>query len=143
MPDSRTCVETRHALTIRAIILTSTFLLSPPLVAQQRDDALVMRNGDRLPARSRDSVPERWGVRHLIMNRKETSHNADPQFAAQNQATYVPTNGKTCATRWVLCHNPETVADPIDIENSGDATMTFASSFSSIGSLWSSKDRSE
>jgi hypothetical protein len=40
-------METRHAVTIRAMILSSTLLFSLPLVAQQKDDVLVMKNGDR------------------------------------------------------------------------------------------------
>jgi Protein of unknown function, DUF481 len=40
-------METRHAVTIRAMIFTSTLLFSLPLVAQQKDDVLVMKNGDR------------------------------------------------------------------------------------------------
>jgi len=45
-----------RTMNIRSIILSSTLLSLPP-VAQQIDDVLVMKNGDRLPARSRDSVP--------------------------------------------------------------------------------------
>src|SRR5258708_40111525 len=40
-------METPHAVTIRAVILTSTLLFSLPLLAQQKDDVLVMKNGDR------------------------------------------------------------------------------------------------
>src|SRR5258708_32566797 len=40
-------METPHAVTIRGVILTSTLLFSLPLVAQQKDDVLVMKNGDR------------------------------------------------------------------------------------------------
>src|SRR5260370_21298475 len=40
-------MQTPHAAPIRAVILTSTLLFSLPLVAQQKDDVLVMKNGDR------------------------------------------------------------------------------------------------
>jgi putative salt-induced outer membrane protein YdiY len=40
-------METGRAVIIRAIILTSTLLFSLPLVAQKKDDVLVMKNGDR------------------------------------------------------------------------------------------------
>jgi hypothetical protein len=47
MPALRNCMETGHAVTIRAIILSSTLLLSLPLFAQDKNDILVMKNGDR------------------------------------------------------------------------------------------------
>ena len=39
-------MKTRHAVTIRAIVISSTLLFSLPLVAQ-KNDVLVMKNGDR------------------------------------------------------------------------------------------------
>jgi hypothetical protein len=40
-------METRRAVIIRAIILSSALLFSLPLVAQEKDDVIVMKNGDR------------------------------------------------------------------------------------------------
>ena len=40
-------METGRAVIIRAIILSSTLLFSLPLVAQGKNDVLVMKNGDR------------------------------------------------------------------------------------------------
>ena len=40
-------MKTGHAVTIRAIILSSTLLLSLPLFAKDKNDILVMKNGDR------------------------------------------------------------------------------------------------
>src|SRR5271170_1787357 len=40
-------MEARHSVTIRAIILSSTLLISLPLYAQGNSDVLVMKNGDR------------------------------------------------------------------------------------------------
>jgi len=40
-------MEARHSVTIRAIILSSTLLISLPLFAQGSNDVLVMKNGDR------------------------------------------------------------------------------------------------
>src|SRR5438309_5842159 len=48
MPELRNCMETGHAVTIRAIILSSTLFLCLPLFAQDKNDLLVMKNGDRL-----------------------------------------------------------------------------------------------
>src|ERR1700730_7088206 len=47
MPELRTCMETRHAVTIRTISLASMLLLSLPLFGQEKKDILVMKNGDR------------------------------------------------------------------------------------------------
>src|SRR6266550_5750506 len=47
MPQVRNGMETGHAVTIRAIILSSTLLLSLPLFGQEKKDILVMKNGDR------------------------------------------------------------------------------------------------
>jgi hypothetical protein len=41
-------METRHAVTIRAIILSSTLLFPLPLFAQDSKDVIVMKNGDRI-----------------------------------------------------------------------------------------------
>lgn len=40
-------VETGHGVTIRTITLASTLLLALPLLAQEKKDILVMKNGDR------------------------------------------------------------------------------------------------
>jgi hypothetical protein len=47
MPKLRICMETGHAVTIRAIVLSSTLFFSLPLFAQDKNDVLVMKNGDR------------------------------------------------------------------------------------------------
>ena len=47
MPEIRTGMETGHAVTIRAIILSSTLLFSLPMFAQGNNDVIVMKNGDR------------------------------------------------------------------------------------------------
>jgi Protein of unknown function, DUF481 len=41
-------METRHAVTIRAIILSSSLLFPLPLFAQDSKDVIVMKNGDRI-----------------------------------------------------------------------------------------------
>jgi hypothetical protein len=40
-------METQHAMNIRAIILISTLLFCLPLLAQESNDVIVMKNGDR------------------------------------------------------------------------------------------------
>jgi hypothetical protein len=40
-------METGHAMNIRALILCSALLLSMPLLAQEKTDVIVMKNGDR------------------------------------------------------------------------------------------------
>jgi len=47
MSEFRTFMKTRHAVTIQAIVLSSTLLFSLPLIAEKRTDVLVMKNGDR------------------------------------------------------------------------------------------------
>jgi hypothetical protein len=47
MPEVRNGMETGHAVTIRAIILSSTLLFSLPMFAQGNSDVIVMKNGDR------------------------------------------------------------------------------------------------
>jgi hypothetical protein len=47
MPEVRNGMETGHAVTIRAIILSSTLLFSLPMFAQGNNDLIVMKNGDR------------------------------------------------------------------------------------------------
>jgi Protein of unknown function, DUF481 len=47
MPEFRNGMETGHAVIIRAIIFSSTLLFSFPLIAQGKNDVIVMKNGDR------------------------------------------------------------------------------------------------
>jgi len=48
MPEAKSSIERRFAMTIRATILSSALLFSLPLFAQNSNDVIVMKNGDRI-----------------------------------------------------------------------------------------------
>jgi hypothetical protein len=78
-------IETGRAVTIRAIILCCTFLCSAPLLAQEKTDVIVMKNGDRFTCEIKGlsagvlsvklnyvdgAIAVQWSqVAHLVSNR--------------------------------------------------------------------------